>query len=930
MKRILLLTFLFFTAFSIVHAQGTIKGKLYDSTNKSALGLATVTVFKAADTSLITYRLSNPEGEFKVPGIPLNEDLRVIISYSGYDAYRKEFKLSYAAALDLGTVNMMPSSKSLEEVLVIAERPPVTVKRDTIEFNASSFKTLPTSLVEDLLRKLPGVQVESDGSITANGKKVNRILVDGKAFFGDDPKMATRNLPANVIDKVQVVDDKEEAQRNIDGDLTNVGKVLNLTLKKGIKKGWFGKLYAGMGTKDRYEAGGIANIYRDTLQLSVLAFSNNVNRSGFSFSEVQDMGGFKRSGQNSVMVMSRGSQSGFAINGISFGGLDQGISQTSGGGFNLNHAPNKNNSFFLQYFYGRTNNHLEMVNNIEQFIKDTSVTNRTTSLSEKIANTHNLSAGFKLKPDTLTNVEFRSTYSFSGIDEEKNNLVNVSNSKYGEVSKGLINQFNDQANHSYNHNFFYTHRSKNKQGRVWNINNFFNYNNKLYDYLTESNNEYYIPVFNEREFDQLRKQKMPNISSNTNVSYAEPLNKHWTLRFNNRHEYLRDKQDISTYDKDLSSYKYELLNYAQSSGFVRDQNKVTSYLGLSYKLKGFSFSAGLAGLWQDINNQFRNIQHPINTNLFNIVPSANIQWKQLSGNYSLNINAPGINYLLPVPDSTNPFYIRYGNPYLKPSRQHQFYLSNFNFFQGKASTFNLWINGNITDNDVISSRTVTANGVQIDKPVNANGTRSLQGSLGYGKEYKNKQKFMFSYRISSHFNYDHRKIIVNDNASTAETFSYGPTFNIGLNWNDIVEFRPMFSSGHSRTTYTDPSFKNIDFSTKYMEGELIIRWPKKIVWESNLSYRETSNVAPGLPKDNLLWNAAVTLLMFKGDIGMLKLGVYDVLNRNTGFWSYATQNQFVQQQSNVLQRFTSLTFTYNIRNMGAPKKVGGRDRLFMF
>jgi hypothetical protein len=115
-----------------------------------------------------------------------------------------------------------------------------------------------------------------------------------------------------------------------------------------------------------------------------------------------------------------------------------------------------------------------------------------------------------------------------------------------------------------------------------------------------------------------------------------------------------------------------------------------------------------------------------------------------------------------------------------------------------------------------------------------------------------------------------------------------------------------------------------------MEGELIIRWPKKIVWESNLSYRETSNVAPGLPKDNLLWNAAVTLLMFKGDIGMLKLGVYDVLNRNTGFWSYATQNQFVQQQSNVLQRFTSLTFTYNIRNMGAPKKVGGRDRLFMF
>jgi hypothetical protein len=171
-------------------------------------------------------------------------------------------------------------------------------------------------------------------------------MVDGKAFFGDDPKMATRNLPANVIEKVQVTEDKDEAARNSDGDLTNVGQVINLTLKKGVKKGWFGKLYAGAGTQDRYEAGGIANVYRDTMQLSVIGFSNNINRSGFSFKEIQDIGGFNRSGFNSVMISSRGGQSGFAINGISFGGLDQGIARTTGGGFNLNHAPNKKNSCF--------------------------------------------------------------------------------------------------------------------------------------------------------------------------------------------------------------------------------------------------------------------------------------------------------------------------------------------------------------------------------------------------------------------------------------------------------------------------------------------------------------------------------------------------------------------------------------------------------
>src|SRR5215204_2508085 len=377
MKRIISLCIVLFFVLTKLSAQGTVKGKLIDSVSKNPLGLATITVFKATDTALITYRLSNPEGEFKVPGLPLNTMCRVIISFSGYGAFRKEFTLTNDIPVDFGNVVMNPVSKSLEEVLVIAERPPVTVRKDTIEFNASSFKTLPTSLVEDLLKKLPGIQVDGEGNITANGRRVNRIMVDGKSFFGDDPKMATRNLPANVIDKIQVTDDKDEAARNSDGDLTNVGQVINLTLKKGVKKGWFGKLYAGAGTKDRYEIGGIANIYRDTMQLSVLGFSNNLNRSGFSFKEIQDIGGFSRSGFNSMMVMSRGGQTGFAINGISFGGLDAGIARSTGAGFNLNHAPNKKKSFFLQYFFGESKNNIDMINNIQQFFNDTTLNSRT-------------------------------------------------------------------------------------------------------------------------------------------------------------------------------------------------------------------------------------------------------------------------------------------------------------------------------------------------------------------------------------------------------------------------------------------------------------------------------------------------------------------------------------------------------------------------
>jgi len=929
MKKVLLVVFLSIACCQLF-AQGNIKGKLMDTVAKKPLGFATITVFRASDTSLITYRLSNPEGEFKVPGLPLNIACRVVISYSGFEAFRKEFTLTNDTPLDLGTIDMTPSSKSLDEVLVIAERPPVMVKKDTIEFNASSFKTLPTALVEDLLKKMPGIQIDGDGNITANGKKVNRILVDGKAFFGDDPKMATRNLPANVIDKVQVITDKDEENRNTTGDLTNIGQVINLTLKKGIKKGWFGKLYGGGGTEDRYEIGGIANIYRDTMQLSVLAFSNNVNRSGFSFKEVQDLGGFGRSGFNSLMVMSRGGQTGFAINGISFGGLDQGIARSTGAGFNLNHAPNKRNSFFLQYFFGSSKNNVEQTNNTQQFFHDTSVNNRTILTNDRTVFNHTVSAGTNLKPDSLTDITFRSGYTYSATDENIDAIVRLTNNKVGDVSSGQGNQFNNFYTNRYNHNLTLTRRFKSKKGRSLNFYNFVNYNSNLLRYVTESDNYYYVPDTTTGIIRQLRRQDVPGLSSNSSLSFAEPLTKKLTLRINERHEYLKDKQDIGTYNIDPASFKYELLDYTRSSGFQRTQNKFYSYAGLTYKIKQVTVSGGLSGLWQNIHNEFKNIAQPINMSLFNIVPSASLQWKQLSANYSMNVNAPQTGYLIPVPDNTNPFAIRYGNPYLKPAHQHSFYASNYNFFQGTGASYNFWMQANIINNDVVMSRTVAQNGIQTDRPVNADGTIQLNFGTGYGKEYKNKQKFIFSYRISPNISYSRRKLIVNSNESTAKTFGYGASVNIGLNWNDLIEFRPIYSPSINQTTYTDPYFKNIKAVTHYMEGELIVRLPKKLVWETNVAYRNTTQVAPGLPKTNILWNAAVTLLMFKGDVGLLKLSVFDILDRNNGYYRYTTQNQIVDQKTNVLQRFGELSFTYNIRNMGAPKKVGGKDRLFMF
>lgn len=270
----------FFTSF--LFGQGSVAGVLKDKDGSEFLGLATVTIYKAKDTSMITYRLTNDKGRFSINGLPLSIPLRLVATHAGYTTIRKEFVLSDTLqSVDFGILETTVLAKDMEEVIVVAERPPVLVRKDTVEFNASSFKTLPNAVVEDLLKKLPGVDVDKDGNIRVNGKQVKKILVDGKSFFGNDPKMATKNLQAESIEKVQVTDDLDELNANSDDNRNNVGKVINLTFKKGYKKGVFGKAYAGGGTDNRYEVGMIANLFKDTLQLSILGYGNNLNRPGF-------------------------------------------------------------------------------------------------------------------------------------------------------------------------------------------------------------------------------------------------------------------------------------------------------------------------------------------------------------------------------------------------------------------------------------------------------------------------------------------------------------------------------------------------------------------------------------------------------------------------------------------------------------------------
>jgi hypothetical protein len=295
MKKFFTLFFImvaFATAgFAQKRVSGSIQGKLYDTLYKETLADATITVLHATDSTVITYTLANPKGEFQINNLDAGT-YRLMITYQGYNPKYRRFTISSdSSTIQFGTIYMDKKNSLLQEVIV--EAPPIVVKKDTVEYRADAFKTKPNSTAEDLLKKLPGVQVDKDGNVKAQGEDIQKVYVDGKEFFGTDPKLATKNITADMIESVQVFDDMSDQAKFTRIDDGSRSKTLNIKLKKDKRKGYFGRFIAGVGDNDRYQASAMFNRFDNDRRISVLAGSNNLNKQSFSFNDiVSTMGGY--------------------------------------------------------------------------------------------------------------------------------------------------------------------------------------------------------------------------------------------------------------------------------------------------------------------------------------------------------------------------------------------------------------------------------------------------------------------------------------------------------------------------------------------------------------------------------------------------------------------------------------------------------------
>lgn len=886
--------------FSSAYAQNRaiIKGKVIDSVSKQPLELSTVAMVDVADSSLIAYTLSKKNGIFELLRLPAEKPVKLVISFAGYKSYIRRFNFKKAEVVDIGEISL--NSKMLNEVVVRAERTPVKIKKDTIEFDAAAFKIRPNAALEELLKKLPGVQIDGDGTITVNGKDVSKLLIDGKQFFGNDPKIATKNLDAEIVAQIQVYDDRENDPDHLISE-TKVPKIINIKLKKAIKRSIFGKVFAGAGSRDRYETGGLFNMFRDTLQLSLIGLSNNLNHTGFSNQEIYSEGGFDRSGGNTSF---NGRQN--------FGRSWGGIEKITSGGFNLNQNYGKKLKLNLQYFYTKRNNINNSSNLQQQFLGDTTLLSSSTNNRTSGNQSHSASGLIEWEPDTVRNLRFNPSISFNTNDNQSNSFGDTHNNFDMPVNKSTANSYGNGSSTQYRQTFYFHKRSRKHKGESFNISNnlqinpgksaSFNNNdviNYQHAYLTDS-------------LHRRSNRTNTNVSGNIDLSYRYPVTKKLTLDITTSNAYNKSSDQLFTYD--IKTNRFDSLLTNQSSDLKRDQWTENVKPGLTYQLgKNTQIIAGLNTQWQQIENNFSSSR--LNQNYFFLLPTIRFETDQLSISYDRNVNQPGISSLQPITIVYSPLYTFTGNPNLKPAINDSYNL-NYRLYTTQ-SQISVWLYSSVyrQKNMSINQQTIRSDGSQTVTVVNRDGRPGYNMNIGFNKRFRKMKDWQIFFSSSVYGYYNQNLNLLNNAEGWQNTFNRGIYENIFLDWKEKMTLNIGAGYSVSDTKYNYDDFRKVHAGNFNLNNSLIVRPLGQLTWETKQDFYYNTQIAPGLKKGVNVISTSVAMRMFKKDRGELKFTVYDLFNQNVSIYRTTGTNSINDVQNNTLNRYFLVTYSIKFNKL---------------
>lgn len=922
-------------------SRGTVTGTVLDEGDKSPVIQATVQLLSVKDSSMVVGNVTNLDGHFSLSVRPGKYLLKV--SYIGYTPFFKQVALTRNnPRLNVGKVELASDAIMLAEAVVVAEAPEVTAVADTLVYNSSAYRVPEGSALEELVKKLPGAEVDENGKITINGKEIKKIMIDGKEFFADDPNIAMKNLPVNIIDKVRAYDKQSDLARVTGIDDGEEETVLDLSVKPGMNKGWFGNADVAAGTEDRYSGKVMLNRFIGENQFTVIGSMNNVNDNGYPGGG----GGFRWGGQN-------------------------GLTSIKMGGFNFSTQSEKLETG------GSVNYNYKDADIISKQASETFVSSATSSFKNaQNANrnkTTSLTADFRIewKPDTMTTVIFRprltygkndnrsatNSFTFSQDPEHTTDEIlsaadNLSSLIPEENIVNTIARNSLQKGDNFNvGGSAMVNRRLGKPGRNITFRGSYNYTNSSSEQFSVSETDYYQKTEEERLEILNRYISTPTLNYNygARFTYSEPIFKGGFLQFSYYFQYKRSKSDNSTYTMP-NDWEIAQGYGGDNVGVLDEKNsksaQYTYYnhqadVSLRWIREKMSLNAGVSFQPQKSKLSYKKDQ--LDTvavrNVFNFTPTFDFRYKfsktsQLRINYRGRSSQPSMTDLLPIEDTTDPLNIRRGNPGLKPAFTNSF-MAFYNTFdtekqRGIMTHFRFEnVLNSISNRSAYDPQT----GGTVTMPENINGNWNLFGILGSNTALRNKKYTINTFTMARYNNIvsymsDAQAENVSDKNKTRQ-LSLSERLR-GTYRNDWWEFslNGSLAYTHSRNSFKEEN--NMDTYQFSYGASTNVRLPWNMSIATDISQNSRRGYADAsMNRDELIWNAQLSQDFLKGNAATVSIQFYDILRNQSNISRVISAAMRSDTEYNAIYSYCMVHFIYRLNlfgGKGAGPRMGGPGR----
>ncbi len=900
-KCLLMLLMILFSPMAFAQQSGVnVTGSVVEQGSDTPIEQATVRLLNVKDSAMVRGVVSARNGSFTLKNVKKGSYL-LHITFIGYDPLYQPLQITGKKnPVNVGKLELSDGAIELGEAVVIGKAPEVTVRNDTVEYNADSYKVTEGSVLEDLLKKMPGVEVDSEGKITVNGKEVKKVMVDGKEFFSDDPKVASKNLPAKMIDKLQVLDKKSDMAQMTGFDDGEEETVINLTVKPGMKQGWFGNAYGGYGSKDRYEGNAMVNRFVNNDQITFMGGANNTNNMGFS-----DLA--------STMF------SGMGGGGGRRGGFGAGSGITSSGNAGLNFSKEfKPDKLTLggNTRYSHSDNDARSKSDRQNILPgDSSSYDNSEAMSRTKSDNFGVDFRLEWKPDTMTQLIFRPSFSFSHSMNDNFSDATTLDNERDTVNTNKSSNYSESNGYNLNASIDFSRKLNNK-GRVFSA----TLSGGNSDSYSDGMNRSDIVYFNQTDalknsiIDQRSRYDNKGFNYRAYVSWVEPIGHNNFIQATYSISQRKQEALKNVYNQDADGI-YNVLDSAYSQSYRN--NFISQRASLSFKSQRakFNYTIGL-----NLDPSYSSSENfvgdttlsKITRKVVNLSPMAQFNYMfdkrtNLRIMYNGRTSQPSMTQLQPVADISDPTNITIGNPDLNPRYTNNVFIRFQQFTPEKQRAFMIMANGSYIINDIVSYTSYNQEtGVKTTTYKNVNGNYSGNVRMMLNTPLKNKKFSINSMTMASFANSNgyineekntNRNLILSERGGIDFRSSY---LDLGVNGN--IRYNATSNSLQKENNQNTFNYGAGGYTTIYL--------PLNFKIESDVNWSTNSGYGDGFKQNEVLWNASASKSFLKNNQGTLRFKIYDILRQRSNISRSVTASYIQDSEYNTLGSYFMVHFIY--------------------